>query len=131
MNSWNKLILEMADVNFEIKVVESVSKYNRDISEKAMKGGLDRVKGIVMTPETFSKVFSPERIKLLQRIRRNNAKNIYQLAKDLEKPYEVVFRNVKYLEGIGLIRLVNRDNKKIPHLTSKISIDMFSSEAEA
>ena len=120
-------------MNCEIKIVESISKYNKDINEKIRKGTLDRPeRRIVMTPETFSKVFSPERIKLLKRIYRNNVKNIYQLAKELDKPYEVVFRNIKYLEGIGLVRITERDNKKIPNIGCRLSIDMFSGEgAEA
>src|SRR3989344_598005 len=117
----------MIKVNCEIKIVESISKYNKEINEKIRKGTLDRPeRGIVMTPETFSKVFSPERIKLLKRIYRNNVKNIYQLAKELDKPYEVVFRNIKYLEGIGLVRITERDNKKIPSIACRLSIDMFS-----
>ena len=113
----------------EIKIVESISRYNREINEKIAKGILDKPeKGIIMTPETFNKVFSPERIKLLQRIYRNNVKSIYQLAKDLNKPYEVVFRNIKYLAGIGLIEIEDKENNKIPHLTCKLSIDMFTSE---
>lgn len=116
-------------MNCEIRVVESISKYNKETNEKIAKETLDKpLKGIVMTPETFSKVFSPERIKLLQRIYKNNVKSIYQLAKDLDKPYEVVFRNIKYLAGIGLIKIVDKDNKKIPQLTCKLSIDMFSAE---
>lgn len=116
-------------MNREIKVVESMSRYNQELNEKIMKGTLTRPeKGIVMTPETFSKVFSPERIKLLQRVYRNNVKSIYQLAKESDKPYEVVFRNIKYLEGIGLIEIVKKDNKRIPHLACKLSIDMFTSD---
>src|SRR3989338_8122572 len=114
-------------MNCEIKIVESISKYNKDINEKIRKGTLDRPeRRIVMTPETFSKVFSPERIKLLKRIYRNNVKNIYQLAKELDKPYEVVFRNIKYLEGIGLIKITEKNNKKIPKMDCKMSIDMFT-----
>ena len=116
-------------MNCEIRVVESISKYNRELNERIRKGGLDKPeKGIVMTPETFSKVFSPERIKLLQRVYRNNVNSIYQLAKELDKPYEVVFRNIKYLEGIGLINIVDKGNKKIPQLICKLSIDMFTDE---
>jgi len=116
-------------MNCEIKVVESISKYNKEVSEKIKKGKLDKPeRGIIMTPEIFNKVFSPERIKLLQRVHRNNIKNIYQLAKELNKPYEVVFRNIKYLEGIGLIKVIKKDNKNIPHLACKLSIDMFPGE---
>src|SRR3989339_1308135 len=119
----------MMKMNCEIKVVESISKYNKEINERIRKDELDKPeKGIIMTPETFSKVFSPERIKLLQRIYRNNVKSIYQLAKELDKPYEVVFRNIKYLAGIGLVKIIDKDNKKIPHISCKFSIDMFTSE---
>ena len=116
-------------MNCEIKVVGSMKRYNNEINEKIKKGTLDRPeRGIVMTPETFSKVFSPERIKLLQRIYKNKIKSIYHLAKELNKPYEVVFRNIKYLEGIGLIKLTEKDNKKIPQVVCRLSIDMFSSQ---
>ena len=119
----------MINMNCDIKIVGSIAKYNREIDEKIAKGTLTKQeRGIVMTPETFSKVFSPERIKLLQRIYRNNVKSIYQLAKELDKPYEVVFRNIKYLAGIGLVKIIDKDNKKIPHISCKFSIDMFTSE---
>ncbi|MBU0628484.1 MAG: hypothetical protein KKC75_04795 [Nanoarchaeota archaeon] len=112
----------------EIKIVESISKYNKELNERIKKGMDKPEKGLVMTPEIFSKVFSPERIKLLQRVYRNNIKNIYQLAKELDKPYEVVFRNIKYLEGMGLIKVTDKDNKKIPQIHCKLSINMFSRE---
>ena len=109
----------------KIIIVESVSKYSREIDNKIKNGTISTpVSGMVMTPETFNKVFSPERIKLLQRIYRNNVKNIYQLAKDLGKPYEVVFRNIKYLQGLGLIEIEKKDNKSIPHMRCKPSIEL-------
>src|SRR3989344_4947267 len=118
-------------MNCEIKVVGSLKEYNKEIKEKIDKNILEKPEsGIVMTPETFNKVFSPERIKLLQRIYKNNVKNIYQLAKELDKPYEVVFRNIKYLEGIGLVRITERDNRKIPNIGCRLSIDMFAGGIE-
>jgi len=113
-------------MNCEIKVVGSLKEYNKEIKEKIDKNILEKPEsGIVMTPETFNKVFSPERIKLLQRIYKNNVKNIYQLAKELDKPYEVVFRNIKYLEGIGLIKVTDKDDKKIPYIPCRLTIDIL------
>ena len=113
----------------KIKIVTSIQHYNKELNKKIQAGTIDvPEKGLVMTPETFNKVFSPERIKLLRRIYRNNVKNIYQLAKDLNKPYEVVFRNIKYLEGIGLLEIKKKDNKSIPQILSKLSIDIFANE---
>ena len=114
-------------MSLNIKIVKSINEYNKGLNERIEKGLIKKPEsGMVMTPETFSKVFSPERIKLLQRIYRNKINNIYQLARELGKPYEVVFRNIKYLEGIGLVKITDKDNKKIPQLTSKLNIDMFS-----
>jgi predicted transcriptional regulator len=110
----------------KIKIVDSMREYEEEVNARLKKGALrEPEKAIVMTPEIFSKVFSPERIKLLQRIFRNNVKNIYQLAKELDKPYEVVFRNIKYLEGVGLVKIDEKDKKKIPHLACGMSIEMF------
>ena len=125
-------MLDSEMMNMEIKVVTSVTKYNRDINNKIEAGTLDETeKGLVMTPETFNKVFSPERIKLLQRIYKNNIKSIYQLAQEMDKPYEVVFRNIQYLAGIGIIQVKKKDNKDVPSIVSKFSIDFFAGEVEA
>jgi len=113
----------------QIKIVDSITKYNKELKRKIAKGLIEKPeKGIIMTPETFNKVFSPERIKLMQRINKNNINNIYQLAKELNKPYEVVFRNVKYLAGLGLIELTEKDRKTIPSMTRIFSIDLFNQE---
>ncbi len=115
----------------EIKVVESVNEYSKELNKKIKKDKIGKPEnGLVMTPETFGKVFSPERIKLLQRIYKNNIKNIYQLAKELKKPYEVVYRNIKYLEGVGLIKIEEKNKKKIPYMACKPSIDIFSNLKE-
>jgi len=111
----------------EIKIVESISNYNKEMDKRIANDEIKKpVSDLVMTPETFSKVFSPERIKLLQRLYKNNLKSIYQLAKELDKPYEVVFRNIKYLEGIGLVKIVDKDNKKSPQLACEFSINILA-----
>lgn len=40
--------------------------------------------------------------------------NIYQLSKKLGRKYEAVYRDIKLLEGFGLIKINSKDNKKIP-----------------
>ena len=116
-------------MGYKIKIVGSMSEHNKELNKKIKEGTTERA--IVMTPETFSKVFSPERIKLLQKIYKNNIKNIYQLAKELKKPYEVVYRNIRYLEGIGIIKIEAREKKKIPRINCMLSIDMFPEAVKA
>jgi predicted transcriptional regulator len=115
-------------MRWPIKIVESYEEYNKELMRKLKDGSLEKKpeRGIIMTPEVFSQVFTPERIRLLQRIYRNNLKNIYQLAKEMGKPYEVVFRNIKYLEGMKLVKIVTKENKKIPRVVSDFSISFFA-----
>ena len=111
-----------------IYVVDDVSGFEALAFRRGMLGF--PTKGMVMNPETFAKIFTPERIKLLQRIRRNKINNIYQLAKELKKPYEVVFRNIKYLEGFGLVKFDTKRRHRVPHLAQDIRIEMFPKIAE-
>jgi predicted transcriptional regulator len=108
-----------------IRIVESIAQYEKELDYQIEKE-IPVERGLVMTAEIFSQVFSPERIKLLQRIYRNNVKNIYQLAKELGKPYEVVFRNIKYLEGIGLVKIKEKGRSRIPRLAGELKIEMFA-----
>ena len=82
-------------------------------------------KKLIITAEGFAKIFSPERIKLILRIKSNNMKNIYQLAKELNRKYEAVYRDIKLLEGFGVIKLKEKDKKKIPFMES-ITIPQFA-----
>ena len=110
----------------KIEIVEDLkermkkdNKYARDVIDgKAKVDGRKAEKTIIITPETFAKIFSPERIKLMLKIKRNNISNIYQLAKNLNRKYEAVHRDIKLLEGFGIIKLKDKDNKKIPYLVA-------------
>ncbi|MBW2974129.1 HTH domain-containing protein [Candidatus Woesearchaeota archaeon] len=96
-----------------------------DYADKVLKGKarLDMKKAertIILTPEIFAKVFSPERIKLMLKIKRNNISNIYQLAKELNRKYEAVHRDIKLLEGFGIIKLRDKDRGKVPFMDEPI-----------
>jgi predicted transcriptional regulator len=112
-----------------IYIVASVLEFDEWALARAEKGIVTR--GIAMTPDTFAKIFTPERIKLIQRIRQNKINNIYQIAKEMDKPYEVVFRNLKYLEGQGFIKFDKKSKNKIPHLAIDFRIEMFHNFAKA
>ena len=95
--------------------------------DKVLKGKakLDKKKAektIIVTPEIFSKIFSPERIKLMLKIKRNNIRNIYQLAKESNRKYEAVYRDIKLLEGFGIIKLKDKGRQKIPLMDEAIRI---------
>jgi predicted transcriptional regulator len=53
----------------------------------------------------LSKIFSPERMRLIQAIRENKPESIYQLAKDLGRTPTNVQRDVHELADLGIIEL--------------------------
>jgi predicted transcriptional regulator len=97
-------------------VINGKSKISKKKSEKT----------IVITPEIFSKIFSPERIKLMLKIKKNNIKNIYQLAKTMNRKYEAVYRDIKLLEGFGIIQLKKKDKKTVPFMDEAVTIAEFA-----
>jgi predicted transcriptional regulator len=107
----------------KIEIVEHIqrrmnedNRYVKEVLQGKKRVRARREKTIIMTPETFSKIFSPQRIKLMLRIRKNNIKNIYQLAQVLNRKYEAVHRDIKLLEGFGIIKIKEKKNQRIPFM---------------
>lgn len=92
-------------------------------AEKAMKTGKTKDHTIYVTPEIFSKIFSPQKIKLLMNLKNQN---IYQLAKTLNRKYESVYRDIKFLEGLGVINIKKQESKSIPYLKESLKIAEFA-----
>jgi len=118
----------------KIEIVENIkermkmdNKYVSDVIKG--KTNLDKKraeKTIIMTPKVFAKIFSPERIKLMLKIKKNNIMNIYQLAKELDRKYEAVYRDIKLLEDFGIIKLKEKDRKKIPFMEGPIKPELVA-----
>ena len=113
----------------KIEIVENIKEKmkmdNRYVKDVIKGGRIDKKraeKTIVVTPEAFAQIFSPERIKLMLKIKRNNIRNIYQLAKEAGRKYEAVYRDIKLLEGFGIIKLKQKDRAKVPFMDEPITI---------
>lgn len=121
-------------MKMKIEIVEDTkermkmdNRYVNDVIKAKVKIDKKRAeKTIIMTPKVFARVFSPERIKLMLKIKRNNILNIYQLAKELNRRYEAVHRDIKLLEGFGIIRLKEKDSKKIPFMDEPIKPELVA-----
>ena len=115
----------------KIEIVRDLGKKMREDNEyaEAVLAGKKKVlkteRTIVMTPEIFAKVFSPERIKLLLEVRDYDSKNIYQLAKALGRSYAAVHRDIALLEGFGVVKLKTSNKKRYPHMEA-IQIPAFA-----
>ncbi len=115
----------------KIEIVRDLGKKMREDDEyvEAVLGGKRRLlkteRTIVITPEIFAKVFSPERMKLLLEVRNSDSRNIYQLSKALGRSYAAVYRDIALLEGFGILKLKTSNKKRYPHMEA-IQIPMFA-----
>lgn len=99
-------------------------KYVRDVTAGRVEAR-PAVRTVVFTPETFSAVFSPERVRLMLVLRKWDG-NIYRLAKMLGRPYEAVHRDITYLEGFGFIKVKSVGRNRLPRLAGPIRIPAFA-----
>ncbi len=115
----------------KIEIVRDLGEKMREDNEyvEAVLRGKKRIlkteRTIVTTPEIFSKIFSPERMKLLLEVRNSDSKNIYQLAKALGRSYAAVHRDITLLEGFGIVKLKTFNKKRYPHMEA-IQIPVFA-----
>jgi predicted transcriptional regulator len=116
-----------------IEIVEDLKKRREEDTAyvKAVLRGkkIDRAraeKTIIMTPEIFAKVFSPQRTRLLLKIRQNHIKNIHQLAQELGRKYEAVHRDIAFLAGLGIVHITEKKNQRIPFIDEPVQTVEFA-----
>lgn len=106
------------------KKMEEDNKYIEDILKNKKKIKKTE-KTIIITPEIFSKIFSPQRINLMLEIKKLRSSNIYQIAKKLGRSYEAVYRDIKLLEGFDIIKIKIENKKSYPYM-EPLQIPVFA-----
>ncbi len=67
-------------------------------------------------PEIHGRLFSPTIVKLLSTIASGEVESVSQLARKLRRDVGNVYRDLKWLENLGLVYLENNGRKKAPRL---------------
>jgi predicted transcriptional regulator len=84
----------------------------------------DEVQYHVVSFETFkamAAVLTPERLRLLRRLRAHPARSVRALSHDLHRDYSRVHRDVAALEGAGLIE---RDTEGMRTTADKVQVEV-------
>ena len=91
-------IVSMSDKEYGKHLDDMYKKVkNRDAKKK------ERI--VLNSISDLNKIITPERLRLMRTIRNKNPKSISVLAKMLNRDRANVYRDLKYLEGLGLICL--------------------------
>ena len=107
---------------FKVKNIEIVAmsdkeygKHLNDLYKKVKNRKAKKEERIVLTSiSDLNKILTPERLRLIRTIKKKNPKSISVLAKLLERDRANVFRDLKYLEGLGLISLEQHKMETTP-----------------
>lgn len=81
-------------------------------------------KTLYFTPKTFHSTFTPERIKLIQMLRDKNNLSISEIARKIGRPFGSVHRDIRFLEGFGLINLKHKQKYRIPTAIKKVTFNI-------
>jgi len=106
----------------KIKLVSDVKEEMKVRTKKILDGKAKTKELIVMTPETFCKVFSPKRIRLLMEMKTKEYDSISDLARKIDRKFEAVHRDITVLVDIGLVNVTKTNNKSVPKIIKKIEI---------
>lgn len=106
-----------------IEIVEDTKKILDEITPEKM---IAERRGhvIFMTPQTFCKVFTPERLKLLMFINKNKIMSISDLARKVGRKFEAVHRDLTYLQGFSVVKVRKNDACRVPYLDGNIEMRM-------
>lgn len=107
---------------------EEDNKYLQEVIDGKVPIDKEKAKKVlIMTPEVFAKIFTPQRIRLIMALKRNKDMNIYQLAKKLDRKYEAVHRDIRYLKGFGFIKTKTTKRGVIHRIDEPITIPELAS----
>jgi predicted transcriptional regulator len=107
---------------FKVKNIEIIAmsdkEYGKHLNELYKKVKNRKVKSeerIVLTSiSDLNKILTPARLRLIRTIKKKNPRSISVLAKLLERDRANVYRDLKYLEGLGLIFLEEHKMETTP-----------------
>lgn len=89
--------------------------------ENKVKRGSDISKTIILTPDLFAKLFSAKRVLMLKELGYINYGSIQELAEHLNRPYEVIHRDLKLFEHYGIVKLDKNNSYVVPTLCGRVS----------
>ena len=107
---------------FKVKNIEIIAmsdkeygKHLNDLYKKVKNKKAKSEERIVLTSiSDLNKILTPARLRLIRTIKKKNPKSISILAKLLERDRANVYRDLKYLEGLGLISLEQHKMETTP-----------------
>ncbi len=105
---------------------EEIDKNINEILTKAEEGIIKEDDILFMTPEQAAEIFTTKKLELLHYVAKNPHVSISEIAKTLNRDWKSVIRDLKYLEGLGLVELAKEGRHRIVDLVSNEQVMAFT-----
>lgn len=113
----------------EIRVVPDLAAQKAELKrciDQIDKGlGVKGRRVMIFTPETYAHVFTPERLKLLLLLQKEEHTSISSLATRVGRHFEAVHRDLKVLASDDLIRL-EKHGREVQPIMNKIRMPVLA-----
>jgi predicted transcriptional regulator len=112
----------------KIRIVfeKEIDKEINEILGNADKGIVKGDDTLLLTPHQAAGLFTPRRLELLHYIAKNPHINVSEIAEILQRDWKSVLRDLKYLEGFGLVELVKEGRHRIVDIVSTEQVMAFT-----
>lgn len=105
---------------------EEIERNIDEILGSAEKGIVNGEDVLFLTPKQAAGIFTPKRLELLHHVAKSPHVSIGEIAKTLHRDWKSVVRDLKYLEGLGLVELFKEGRHRIVDLVSNEQVMAFT-----
>lgn len=118
--------IELKEVEIEIKSAAEVAREADAIAAKVKAGEHVEYEGkkiVVPSLDLLRKCLTPERIRMLQVIKKYEPSSIYELAKIMKKDRRNVLKDLHFLNDFGLVRVKKESKSSSPRRNMIPTVD--------
>ncbi|MEK6849401.1 MAG: hypothetical protein AABY01_02405 [Nanoarchaeota archaeon] len=107
-----------------VKDDKALHDHMKASSDEMMAGHIENGKNeLVMTAAMFVKMFSPKRLELLYALRKGE--NVTELAHRLNRPFEVVHKDLQLFKVWGLVKMRKEKRSVYPTIAQEIRMPVI------
>ena len=105
--------IKMTSIKIEIKTFVESMEETIEAVKRLEKGEKVRLNKLVFNDiETFRKILTKERMRILSYIKYKKPNSIYELAKGLDRDWRLVSNDVSLLNSLGLVKLEKKKEQR-------------------
>ena len=105
--------IRVSSMKIEVKPIKEAMKETIEAFKKIERGEDVRIRRVVFEDlDTLRSVLTKERVRLMHCVRVEKPESIYELAKNLDRNWRLVAKDVKLLNNVGLVKIKRKEKPR-------------------